>query len=40
MLAQAIARQDIEYLRRLYARATDLMGTGREAEVGEGISHL
>ncbi len=31
-----IARQDIEYLRRLYATATDLIGTGKEGAIAEG----
>ncbi len=30
------ARQQIEYLRRLYAKATDLIGTNTEAAIAEG----
>ena len=30
------ARQDIEYLRRLYAKATDMIGTNTDAAVAEG----
>ena len=35
------ARQEIEYLRRLYAKATDLIGTNTESAVeeGRGIYH-
>ena len=32
----ALARQQIEYLRRLYARATDLLGTGQDSAIDEG----
>lgn len=32
----ALARQQIEYLRRQYARATDLLGTGAPAAIEEG----
>lgn len=31
-----LARQQIEYLRRQYARATDLLGTGTPAGIAEG----
>jgi len=34
--AKTIARQEIEYLRRLYAKATDMIGTNRPALVAEG----
>lgn len=32
----ALARQQVEYLRRLYARATDLLGTGKSDAIAEG----
>ena len=35
-LAEAQARQEIEYLRRLYARATDKIGVGSEESIAEG----
>ena len=38
MLAEVIARQEIEYLRRLYARATDLIGTGDEQAKSQGLA--
>ena len=34
--AKTIARQEIEYLRRLYAKATDMIGTNQPALVAEG----
>lgn len=39
--AEAVARQQIEYLRREYGRATDLIGTNVEAniEAGRAIYH-
>lgn len=33
---EVTARQEIEYLRRLYAKATDLIGTNTEAAIAEG----
>ena len=35
-LAKTIARQEIEYLRRLYAKATDMIGSNEPAAVAEG----
>ena len=35
-LRAVVARQDIEYLQRWYARATDLIGTNIPAKVEEG----
>ncbi len=32
----ALVRQQVEYLRRLYARATDLLGTGKAEAIAEG----
>lgn len=32
----ALARQQVEYLRRRYARATDLLGTGKPEAIAEG----
>ena len=34
--ALALARQQVEYLRRRYARATDLLGTGKPEAIAEG----
>ena len=36
-LIKAAARQDIEYLRRNYAKATDLLGITEEASFNEGL---
>lgn len=35
-VATTVARQEIEYLRRLYARATDLIGTNTPENIAEG----
>ena len=38
MMVRTCARQEIEYLRRLYAKATDLIGTGKAEAVAEGTA--
>ncbi len=37
-VATAVARQNIEYLRRQYARATDLIGLNTEQGMAEGLT--
>ena len=37
-LADAVDRQEIEYLRRLYAKATDAIGRGGDEDVAEGTA--
>ncbi len=38
IVVRTCARQEIEYLRRLYAKATDLIGTGKAEAVAEGTA--
>jgi hypothetical protein len=38
VLYQAVATQEIEYLRRLYARATDQLGINTKTSIAEGVA--